>query len=81
MRVLRTTFLFNAIPNNIIGRATSVFSSINIIVRLFLIGIFSISFFQTGDNIKYSYLIGVVLLMSSAIPLALNYRRIIESEN
>ena len=43
--------------------------------------IFSISFFQTGDNIKYSYLIGVVLLMSSAIPLALNYRKIIESEN
>ena len=81
VRVLRTTFLFNAIPNNIIGRATSVFSSINIIVRLFLIGIFSISFFQTGDNIKYSYLIGVVLLMSSAIPLALNYGKIIESEN
>ena len=81
VRVLRTTFLFNAVPNNIIGRATSVFSSINIIVRLFLIGIFSISFFQSDDNIKYSYLIGVVLLMSSAIPLALNYRKIIESEN
>ena len=37
IRILRTTYFLNHIPNNLIGRATSVFSSLNIIVRISLI--------------------------------------------
>ena len=38
-RVLRITYLFNHIPNHVIGRAGSVFQTLNVIVRLSLIHI------------------------------------------
>ena len=40
VRILRTTYIFNHVPNNLIGRIGSVFSSLNIAVRMLLIGIF-----------------------------------------
>ena len=52
VRILRTTYIFNHIPNNLIGRAGSVFNTLNIVVRMLLIGLFTFSFFQIGDNIR-----------------------------
>ena len=69
VRILRTTYLFNNIPNNLIGRATSVFSSLNIIVRIFLISLLTIPFFSIGDNIRWGYFIGVVLMLFSILIL------------
>ena len=69
VRILRTTYLFNNIPNNLIGRATSVFSSLNIIVRICLISLLTIPFFNIGDNIRWGYLMGVVLMLISIIIL------------
>jgi|TARA_B110000483_G_scaffold65917_1_gene82459 DHA3 family macrolide efflux protein-like MFS transporter len=69
VRILRTTYLFNNIPNNLIGRATSVFSSLNIIVRICLISLLTIPFFNIGDNIRWGYLIGVVLMLVSILIL------------
>lgn len=77
VRILRTTYLFNNVPNNLIGRVNSVFNSLNIIVRLFLIGILSFSFFDVGDNIRYAYLVGVFLLFISLMILLFYYRKII----
>ena len=69
VRILRTTYLFNNIPNNLIGRATSVFSSLNIIVRICLISLLTIPFFNIGDNIRWGYLMGVVLMLISVLIL------------
>lgn len=66
IRILRTTYLFNHIPNNLIGRSTSVFSSINIIVRMTLISVLAIPFFNINDNIRWGYLMGVVIMLLSA---------------
>tara|TARA_B100001093_G_scaffold305440_1_gene291436 strand:+ start:148594 stop:149865 length:1272 start_codon:yes stop_codon:yes gene_type:complete len=77
VRILRTTYLFNNVPNNLIGRVNSVFNSLNIIVRLFLIGILSFSFFDIEDNIRYAYLVGVFLLFISLVILLFYYRKII----
>ena len=77
MRILRTTYLFNNVPNNLIGRVNSVFNSLNIIVRLFLIGILSFSFFDIQDNIRYAYLVGVFLLVISLVILLFYYSKII----
>jgi len=75
VRILRTTYLFNHIPNNLIGRATSVFSSLNIIVRICLISLLSLPFFNLDDNIRWGYLIGVFLMiMSSFILLVLFFK-------
>ena len=69
VRILRTTYLFNNIPNNLIGRATSVFSSLNIIVRISLISLLSLPFFNLDDNIRWGYLIGVFLMIISSFIL------------
>jgi uncharacterized protein (DUF486 family) len=65
IRILRTTYLFNHIPNNLIGRSTSVFSSINIIVRMTLISVLAIPFFNINDNIRWGYLMGVIIMLLS----------------
>jgi MFS family permease len=75
IRILRTTYLFNHIPNNLIGRATSVFSSLNIIVRISLISLLSLPFFDLGDNIRWGYLIGVAMMLVSISILMVLYSR------
>ena len=57
VRILRTTYIFNHVPNNLIGRTGSVFNTLNIVARMLLIGLFSFSFFQIGENIRFGYLI------------------------
>jgi MFS family permease len=80
VRILRTTYIFNHVPNNLIGRTNSVFNSLNIMIRMLLIGIFALPFFQINDNIRFGYFIGVALLALTLIPLLLWYRRIISEE-
>ncbi len=60
VRVLRTTYIFKHVPNNIIGRINSVFNSLNILVRMVLIAVFSLPFFSISNNIRWAYLTGVI---------------------
>ena len=80
VRILRTTYLFNHVPNNLIGRAGSVFNSLNILVRMLMIGIFTLPFFNTDENIRYGYFVGVGLMFLTLIPLLFWYKRIISTE-
>ena len=81
VRILRTTYIFNNVPNNLIGRAGSVFNTLNIVVRMLLIGLFTILFFHIEDNIRYGYLLGAIMMVLSIIPLLIWYDRIISREN
>ena len=80
VRVLRTTYLFNHIPNNIIGRTNSVFNSLNIMVRMCLIGLFAMPFFLTNDNVRWGYLVGAVMVILAIIPLVLHYKSLVNLE-
>jgi len=80
VRILRTTYIFNHVPNNLIGRAGSVFSTLNIIVRMLLIWCFSLPFYQIGDNIRFGYLVGGGIMLFSILVLMRWYRRIISIE-
>ena len=75
VRILRTTYLFNHIPNNLIGRATSVFSSLNILIRIILIAIFAMPFFNIDDNIRWGYMIGVIMMVVSSFVLLIIHRK------
>ena len=77
VRILRTTFLFNNVPNNVIGRTGSVFGSLNIIVRMIMIGLFALPFFNLNDNIRYAYLLGMALMVLVIILLLIWYRKIV----
>lgn len=74
IRIQRITYLFNHIPNNIIGRTNSVFQSINILLRSIFLGIFSLSFFNKGSNITYAMLIAVAAILISFGPLLYHYK-------
>ena len=69
VRILRTTYIFNHVPNNLIGRIGSVFSSLNILIRILLISIFALPFFNFEDNIRWGYMVGVIMMIISAIIL------------
>jgi MFS family permease len=79
-RILRITYLFSHIPNNIIGRVGSVFNCMSVIIRTVLISIFTLKFFSEGDTIKWGYSIGVILLTAALIPLIKNYKKLISLE-
>tara|TARA_Y100000389_G_C17310292_1_gene437625 strand:- start:229 stop:897 length:669 start_codon:yes stop_codon:yes gene_type:complete len=79
VRILRTTYIFNHVPNNLIGRTNSVFNMLNIIFRMILIGLFTISYFQIDDNIRYGYLVGSLMMILSIVPLLIWYKRIVLS--
>ena len=75
-RIIRVTFLFNQIPNHVIGRTNSVFTVINLIVRSVLIGVFSLPYFMGGPTVRYAYLFGGLFVAASAIPLLIDYKNL-----
>ena len=75
-RVLRTTWLFEHVPNQSIGRVSSVFQSINILHRVALSAVCSLPFFHAGTNIRFAYLLCAAIVLVYAIPLVLNYRQL-----
>jgi MFS family permease len=80
VRILRTTYIFNHVPNNLIGRTNSVFNTLNIVVRMLLIGIFTLPFFQIESNIRFGYLVGLVMMLLSVIILLIWCKRIVNDE-
>jgi len=76
IRIQRITYLFNHIPNHIIGRSNSVFQSINIFLRSVFLGIFSLAFFNQGSNIIYAMAIASIAIMISIGPLLYQYRKL-----
>lgn len=68
-RITRVTFLFSNIPNNIIGRANSIFYIYNIASRGVLLTVFAMPFFSASNNIIYSYIICGGFILVSIIPL------------
>ena len=75
VRILRTTYLFSNVTNNLIGRAGSVFSSINVIIRMILILIFSLPFFLIEDNIRWGYFVGALLVLITLLLLLYYYKQ------
>lgn len=76
IRVLRITWLFHHIPNNMMGRTGSVFQLINIFLRAIFIALFSIPFFSQGSNVTWAYVIGGIFILASVLPLVLRYRQL-----
>jgi MFS transporter, DHA3 family, macrolide efflux protein len=76
-RVLRVSFQFKHIPNQVIGRTTSVFVAINVLFRLAFVGIFSMPFFMASNNVIYAFLGFAVFIIISALILMRYYRPLV----
>ncbi len=69
IRIQRTTFLFKHVPNQVYGRATSIFFLTNIASRIVLLGLFAMPFFQWSNNIIYAFGILSVFLFLALLVL------------
>jgi DHA3 family macrolide efflux protein-like MFS transporter len=76
-RVLRITYLFNHIPNHIIGRTGSVFQTLNVMIRFGFITLFSLAFFAKGSNITWAYFISGLFIFISISPLLIYHKKLI----
>ncbi len=75
-RITRVTYLFNHIPNNIIGRANSIFYVYNITSRGLLLVLFALPFFSNSNNIVWAYGICGTFILVSVIPLLVVLKRL-----
>tara|TARA_B100001250_G_C19771212_1_gene777253 strand:- start:448 stop:1566 length:1119 start_codon:yes stop_codon:yes gene_type:complete len=73
VRILRNSFLFDNIPNVYIGRIASIFNSINTLIRMCLIFLFSLNYFSTGENVREGYIICAIILMIFCVPIIYFY--------
>jgi MFS family permease len=71
VRIQRVTYIFQHIPNQVIGRTGSVFRMVNVLVRAFFIGLFSLTFFQF-KGVIWGYLIMSVFLVLATVVLIWN---------
>ena len=76
-RIMRITYIFQHVSNNIIGRVGSVLSSISILIRLLMVVIFSQIILVDGKNSEWGYLFGAMFLILGVIPLMLNYKKLV----
>jgi hypothetical protein len=76
-RIMRITFLFHHIPNQVIGRAGSVFGTINIILRMLFSALFALPFFS-GTNIIYTYFVFGMMLLVAVFLLARDRKRLLQ---
>lgn len=73
-RILRVTYLFNHIPNDVIGRASSVYNVLNIMLRTSLIGLFSLPMFADNGNVIWGYFVCATFVLLWIIPMLVRYK-------
>ena len=74
-RILRTTTLFQLVPNKIIGRTNSFFGVLNTATRiLFIVIVSQFTFFSDNPDRSMGFL--MMMLLLAAIVLGLNYKKI-----
>ncbi len=79
IRIMRMTYIFNHIPNNLIGRTGSIFGLSNVLMRFTFLASFSLPFFADGNNVIYAFIIMGCFILISAVPLVIWYKRIVKS--
>lgn len=80
IRIMRITYLFENVPNNMIGRVGSIFNSVNILERALFLLLFSTPFFVQGNNIIWAFAICGVFVAISIIPIGIFYRKLVSGK-
>lgn len=76
IRIMRITYLFEHIPNRVIGRANSIFAFTNIFMRGSLLLLFSFPLFSSDNGVTTAYFIMACLVAASLVPLLIFYRKL-----
>ena len=78
IRIFRITYLFNRVPNDVMGRVGSVLANSGMAIRVAFAGVFALNFFTASTNILYAFLI-LAIFVSLATGFILFKRKAIES--
>ena len=78
IRIMRITYMFNHIPNQVIGRTNSIFGMINVAMRFVLIGIFALPFFSKDEKITNTFYMYVLWIFIAVVILLLNYKKLVQ---
>lgn len=76
IRVIRVSYLFKRIPNQVIGRANSIFSVVGILFRILFSGIFALPFFHQNNHVIWTLFILTCFMLSAALVLIIFYRQL-----
>lgn len=77
VRIQRVTYMFHHIPNHIIGRTGSLFFVVNVVLRLLLIGLFSLPLFG-GQAVIGAVGVLALVCFAGALILLLLYRPLMQ---
>lgn len=75
-RIMRVTYLFQNIPNQLIGRTTSVFRVGAVLFRLVFVALFTLPLF--ANNLKLPYYLFIIFLLACAFVIARQYKHLIK---
>lgn len=68
IRVIRVSYLFEVIPNQLMGRANSIFFLTNVMARICFLVLFSLAFFHRDGNVVYAFaVLSVFIFMCMGI--------------
>ena len=77
IRVIRVSYLFKVVPNQVMGRANSIFGLGNTLIRILLLVIFALPFFHEDNNIIYTFAVMIGFLALCIVLLMLYYGRMV----
>jgi len=78
-RVLRITYLFHHVPNQVIGRVNSALNVLSVLCRILLSSIFSFAFFLKGDNIVWAYFFSAIFILINFLLMLSRYSSLTEN--
>ena len=68
-RIMRITYLFQHVPNQLIGRTGSIFTVTNVLLRIVFLLLFSLPFFFVDGNIIWVMAVFAVFMLVTALVL------------
>ena len=80
-RILRVTYLFTLVPNQVIGRVNSILAAYQTLLRAIFLALFSLPFFMEGDNITIAYYIFGVFMVITIVMLAVLTKPLIKKND
>lgn len=75
-RIMRAAYVFNHVPNHVIGRVTSIFNLYHMLFRTLFTLLFALPFFAVGQQVIWAFLILGVFISASMLLLLFNLKRI-----
>ena len=73
VRITRMTYFFEKIPSFLMGRVNTIFNTINTLIRIVLILVFSMHWFTENNHVIIGYKISIYVLCLFCIPLIVQW--------